>query len=109
MITNSNGLSLGVSSKLAADVFASLQSPAFWLSTNEQNWLIFNPHLFGEASVWTSVTLKFFILEVTLTFKLIGFKFSPLDFQVAKDLGNSTRYCSSVGYFREVFDLKLEI
>ena len=58
-----------------------------------------NPHLFGEASIWASVTLKLLIWEATLTLKLVGFKFSPLDFQVAKDLSNSDRYCSSVGYF----------
>ena len=99
LATNSRGQSLGLKTKIASDVYASFQSPAFWLSTNQQNWLIVNPHLFGEVSAWASVTLKFLIWEATLTLRLVGFKFSPLDFQVAKDLSNTDRYCSSVGFF----------
>ena len=28
---------------------------------------------------------------------------------MAKDLSNADRYCSSVGYFQEVFDMRLEV
>ena len=80
VVTDSRGLSLGLHTRLAADIYASLQSPAFWLSNNNLNWLVINPHLFGEAAIWTDVTLKLLIWEVTLTLKLVGFKFSPLDF-----------------------------
>ena len=109
IITNSKGQSLGLTTKLAADIFASFESPAFWLSENDLNWIIVNPHLFGEASIWTTVTFKLFIVEFTLSFKLLGFKFSPLDFQAALDLDNPSRYCSSVGYFQEFFDLSVNV
>lgn len=107
--SNDRGQSLGISTKIASDIYASFQSPAFRITNNDSNWMIVNPHLFGEASIWSSVTVKLIILEVTLTFKLIGFKFSPLDFQVAFDLDSTNRYCSSVGFFQDVFDIRLDI
>ena len=108
--TNSAGRSLGVTTKLATDIFASFESPAFMLYQNQNDWLVVNPHLFGEASIWTSVTLKLFIVEVTFSFKILGFRFSPLDFQLAMDMSSPDgRYCSSVGYFQEVFDVRLDV
>ena len=86
--TNSAGRSLGVSTKLATDIFASFESPAFMLYQNQNDWLVVNPHLFGEASIWTSVTLRLFIVEVTFSFKILGFRFSPLDFQLAMDMSS---------------------
>ena len=80
------------------------------LYQNQNHWLVVNPHLFGEASIWTSVTLKLFIIEVTFSFKILGFRFSPLDFQLAMDMSSQDgRYCSSVGYFQEVFDVRLDV
>ena len=66
-----------------ADIFASLESPAFKLDRRDESWLIVNPHLFGEASLGASFTLSFYIVALTFTFKIVGFKFSPLDFQYA--------------------------
>ena len=53
--------------------------------------------------------MKLYLIEVTFSLKLLGFKFSPLDFQFAWDLDNKDRYCYSVGYFQEVFDIRLDI
>ena len=50
--TGSLGQKFGFSSQLAADIFASLHSPAFRVTTANENYLVFNPHLFGEASLW---------------------------------------------------------
>ena len=44
------------------------------------DWLVINPHLFGEGSIWFDVTLKLLLIEVNLQFKVLGFRFSPLDF-----------------------------
>ena len=66
-----------------SDIFASLESPAFKLNQGNESWLIVNPHLFGEASAAITFTLSFYIVSVSLTFKIVGFKFSPLDFQFA--------------------------
>ena len=66
-----------------------------------------NPHLFGEGSAAFGITLKFLIWHVTFEAKLMGIKFSPLDFQLSVDLDNMNRYCTSVGYFQEVFDIQL--
>ena len=78
--TNANGQSLGFTTKLATDIFASFESPAFWLSQSQNDWLVINPHLFGEGSIWFSFTVKLFIIEATIEAKLLGFRFSPLDF-----------------------------
>ena len=71
--------------------------------------MVFNPHLYGEASAAFGVTVKLWWWHLTLNFKLMGIKFSPLDFQFAMDLNNLGRNCMSVGYFQEVFDVLVEV
>ena len=66
-----------------ADIFASLESPAFKLNRADGDWLVVNPHLFGEASAAITFTLNFYLVSLSMTFKIVGFKFSPLDFQFA--------------------------
>ena len=104
-----SGQVLGLSIFSFADLFASAQSPAFWLSMQGQDTLVLNPHIFGEASVGASFTLKLLIWNVTLKAEFQGIKFSPLDFQIAWDLNELHRYCYSVGYFMDVLDFSVEI
>lgn len=79
-VTNDLGQSLGFRTQFAFDIFASFESPTFWLTQNLNDWLVVNPHLFAEASIWYSITIKLLPVELTLKFKVMGFKFSPLDF-----------------------------
>ena len=109
LVTNSRGQSVGLTTKLATDIFASFESPAFMITQRQMDWLVINPHLFGEGSIWFDVTFKLLLIELTLQFKVLAFRFSPLDFQFAWDLSSEGRYCSSVGYFREMFDLRLDV
>ena len=83
--------------------------PTFWLDRGKDDWLIYNPHLFGEASIVGGLTLKLWIWNLTLKVKALGIKFSPLDFQFAWNLDAMSNYCFSLGYFQEVFDLLFEI
>ena len=48
--TSSSYGNFGLGFSTWADVFASLESPAFKLERPDGDWLIVNPHLFGEAS-----------------------------------------------------------
>ena len=41
--------------------------------------------------------------------KIMGYKFAPIDYQMAWDLNNKERYCYSVGLFQEVFDISVEV
>ena len=83
IFTGSSYGNFGFSINTWADVFASLESPAFKLERADGDWLIVNPHLFGEASIAAALTVNFYIISLTFTFKIVGFKFSPLDFQFA--------------------------
>ena len=107
--TTTEGLTFGLSFDAHADVFASAMSPAYFVKRNETGWLILNPHLFGEGSAAFGITFSFYFWSITLDFKLMGIKFAPLDFQFAVDLNDMSHYCHSVGYFQEVFDLKIEV
>ena len=107
--TTDTGLVFGVDMFAHADLFASAHSPAYWVNRNETGWLVLNPHLFGEGSLAFGVTLNLLLWNLTFNFKLMGIKFAPLDFQFAVDLSDTSRYCSSVGYFQEVLDIRLEV
>ena len=63
--TMETGEKFGIAGELAPDIFASMASPAFWLATNDKEWMVVNPHIFGEASVTSSITFKFYLIEVT--------------------------------------------
>ena len=92
-----------------ADLFAQIKSPAFWVERNNENWMVVNPHIFGEISAETEFTLKLWLLDVTMSAKIMGYKFAPIDYQMAWDLNNKERYCYSVGLFQEVFDISVEV
>ena len=79
-------------------MFASYGAPTFWLNRNDTNWFIFNPNIFLEASARGSITIKLLYVEFTLSLKLAGLKFTPIDVLLSWDLDNKSRYCSSVGY-----------
>ena len=78
------------------------------MQRNDQNWMIFNPSIFGEASVIGSATIKLLYYEFTLSLKFLAFKFTPFDFQLAWDLDNNGRVCNGASLYQEVFDLQLE-
>ena len=99
LFTTDSGGSMGISQSIAADLFASYSSPAFSITTSDRDWLVINPHLFGEASLETSITVKLILVELTLSLKILGYKFSPLDFQMALDIETGEDYCTSVGGF----------
>jgi len=61
LVTTETGLTLGFGSKSAAEIFAQLQSPAFVTRDRTDVWAVFNPHIFGEASIWQEFTLSLFI------------------------------------------------
>ena len=77
--------SLGFRLVTELDGFVSLAAPSFMLTLAEDRWVVINPHIFGEASGTVSFTLKLLLLEATINLKLLGIKFSPLDWQVAWD------------------------
>lgn len=54
--------------------------PTFWLDKGKDDWLIYNPYLFGEGSITAGFTLRLWLWNVTLRVKAQGIKFSPLDF-----------------------------
>lgn len=89
LVTTDNGLTLGLATKSAAEIFAQLQSPAFLTTDRTDKWAVFNPHIFGEISIWQEFTVSLFIWQVTLSAKLLGLRFSPLDFQFAYDMANT--------------------
>ena len=62
------------------DIFASIHMPTFWLDKGKDDWLIYNPYLFGEGSITAGFTLRLWLWNVTLRVKAQGIKFSPLDF-----------------------------
>ena len=81
--------------------------------------------MFVEGSVTAEGTIQMGVMELIFKLKFVGFKFTPLDFTLAVDMeipqqrekesqviGQPTqtesfvRYCSSLGYFFEVFDLQ---
>lgn len=97
-------LDLGIAWGFWADVFASYQALAFWLSQAERDFLVFNPNVYGEASVMGEFTLKLLIVELTVQAKLLGWRGSPADYQFSWDLNEKSRYCWSFGAFQEVFD-----
>ena len=106
---NAAGQQVGVAVNIVADMFAKIQSPAFWLSRNNDDWLVMNPHVTGELTFETAITLKLWLLDVTFIAKVVGYKFAPVDLQLAWDLNEPNRYCYSVGLFQEVFDVTLEV
>ena len=91
------------------------------------DWLIYNPNIFGEASFNVEGVLKLAVVDLIFKFSVIGFKFTPFDYTLSIDMarkvrevGNGrinpdgspateefTRYCQSMSYFREVFDITL--
>lgn len=79
LFTNSEGNQLGIKTYLAADIFGSLESPAFRLQTWAFDSLIVNPHLFAEVSAELSFTFKLLLVEATVSLKILGAKVSPLD------------------------------
>ncbi len=107
--TGDLGESLGLYMFSDMDIFATLQMPTFWLDRGQDDWIIYNPHLFGEGSIVAGITLKLWLWNVTFSIKALGVKFSPLDFQFAWNLDSMSNYCYSVGYFQEVLDLLLEV
>ena len=100
--------SIGYEADYHADLFAAFDMPTFWMLRQATNWMIYNPNLFVEGSAMGSGTLKLSVIELTLKFKLMLFKYTPFDYQMAWDLDNKGRICYSLGYFFEVFDLSLE-
>ena len=91
------------------DAFVSYASPSFLVTSSDEQWVIINPHIFGEVSGSVSFTVKLLLLELTISVKLLAIKFSPLDWQLALDLDDKERFCYSLGYFREVFDVKMDV
>ena len=79
-MTGESGNSIGITFSLVADLFAKLHAPAFLLTRKDENWMVFNPNLFGEGSITSSMKIKLWFIEVTLQAKALGYKFSPLDF-----------------------------
>ena len=92
---NADGRQIGIAINIMADLFAQIKSPAFWVERNNENWMVVNPHIFGEISAETEFTLKLWLLDVTMSAKIMGYKFAPIDYQMAWDLNNKERYCYS--------------
>ena len=104
----SETLEVGVSWDTQADIFASYKSPTFWVNRLDQDWMIWNPSVFLEASAYGAVTIK--LLYAHLTFKLdfVGLRFTPLDLTWGWDLDKKKRRCSSWGLYQEILDIRLE-
>ena len=94
---------------IIADLFASIKSPAYWVERQQENWMVVNPHIFGEISAEIDFTIKLWLLDVTLKSKIMGYRFAPIDYQMAWDLNNKDRFCYSVGNFQEVLDVTVEV
>ena len=77
---------VGVEGTLTADIYASYQSPAFWIQRLGSNWLIYNPNIFVEASIIFEGTIKLAFIELILKLSFVGLKFTPLDATVAVDM-----------------------
>ena len=93
---------------VVADIFASYAAPTFWVRRIQEDWAIFNPNIFFEASGIGSVTIKLFYIQMTLSLKILGIRYTPLDLQISWDLDKKSRYCYSIGYLKEVFDFTIE-
>jgi len=50
------------------------------------NWLIYNPNIFGEFSASFEGTLQLVFIELILKLKIVGFKFTPLDYMMQVDM-----------------------
>lgn len=77
---------IGVEGNFVADIYASAQSPAYWMERLGTNWIIYNPNVFGEFAASGEITLQLVLLELIFKVKLVGFKFTPLDYTLAVDL-----------------------
>ena len=99
----------GVEFDAVTDLFASFAAPTYWLNRVGQDWMIFNPSVFIEASGLISMTLNLWVVELTFTMKFMGYKVTPFELQFAWDLDKKSRTCHSIGFFQEVFDLTFEV
>lgn len=90
-----------------ADIFGSYQMPTFWLERQKTNWMIFNPNVFLEASAEGSLTLRLAVIELVIKTKVLAFRYTPFEYQLAFDLDSKSRYCQSLSYFWEVLDFNI--
>ena len=81
------------------DGFMTYDMPSFMLTLAEQRWVVFNPHLFFEISASVQVSLRLLNLIASVELKLLGYRWSPLDFQVGWDMDDKSRFCYSLGRF----------
>ena len=95
------------SASTIADLMAAYSTPAFWVNRQGQDWAIFNPKVFVEASAQAEVTLKLGLVHLILNFKLMGFRWTPLEYQLAWDLDKKDRACYSISYLQEVADFSV--
>lgn len=102
-------MNFGVTVDVMTDLFASFAAPTYWLHRLGQDWMIWNPNLFIEASGYASVTISLWVIELTFTMRFVGYKITPFDFQWSWDLDKKKRSCYSVGLYQEIFDLQFEV
>ena len=89
---------VGMNVSALGDIFVSYDAPTLSTTKDEEDWLIFNPSVFLEASGDVSVTFKLIFIHLTLSLNLVGYKFAPIDAHVGWSLDKKSRICSSVGY-----------
>lgn len=81
----------------------------FWMVRSQENILVLNPNIFVEAASHSWMTISLGVVDIKIALDLIGYKFSPVDYQATWSLDHYDHYCHSISYTQDVFDLDVMI
>lgn len=88
----------GIEMSLNVDLSLGYRALMFWMVRSEENILVLNPNLFVEIASHSWFKISFGIIDVKIALDLIGYKFSPVDYQATWSLDNYDQYCHSISY-----------
>jgi len=94
-VTESN---FGIELSLNVDLSIGYKALMFWMVRAKENLLVLNPSIFAEAASHSWFVIRLGIVEFWLRLDLIGYKFSPVDYQATWSLDHYDRFCQSISY-----------
>lgn len=100
-----NGLDTGIEGSFDADLKLGYEFLMYWLYRDSENFLVFNPSLYGEVSSEIKFKIKLYFLQIWLVLDMEAIRGSPLDYQAMWSLDNMANYCNSLGAYMDVFNL----
>lgn len=99
----------GIEFSFNIDLSLGYRALMFWMVRAQENLLVLNPNIFLEAASHSWMVLRLGVVEFWFRLDLIGYKFSPVDYQATWSLDQYSHYCHSMSYIQDVFDVDILI